>query len=161
MRWGGRKVKIAVLGGAVCTPEASELAYEVGSLIAERGGVLICGGRGGVMEAACKGASDRGGLTVGILPGDLAEEANRFVHIALPTGLGEARNVIIVKSADAAIAVNGSYGTLSEIAFCLKLGVPVVGLRTWTIDPNIHQAQSAAEAVELAFQLARSGVGET
>ncbi|MGQ9853406.1 MAG: TIGR00725 family protein [Candidatus Oleimicrobiaceae bacterium] len=154
-------MKIAVLGGAACTPEASKLAYEVGSLIAERGGVLICGGRGGVMEAACKGASDKGGLTIGILPGDLAEEANRFVHVALPTGLGEARNVIIVKSADAAIAVNGSYGTLSEIAFCLKLGVPVVGLQTWTIDPNIHQAQSAAEAVELAFQLARSRVGKT
>ncbi|MGQ9559367.1 MAG: TIGR00725 family protein [Candidatus Oleimicrobiaceae bacterium] len=154
-------MKIAVLGGAACTPEASKLAYEVGSLIAERGGVLICGGRGGVMEAACKGASDKGGLTIGILPGDLAEEANRFVHVALPTGLGEARNVIIVKSADAAIAVNGSYGTLSEIAFCLKLGVPVVGLQTWTIDPNIHQAQGAAEAVELAFQLARSRVGKT
>ncbi len=159
MKWGGRKVKIAVLGGAACTKEVSELAYEVGSLIAERGGVLICGGRGGVMEAACKGACDKGGLTIGILPGDLAGEANPFVHIALPTGLGEARNVIIVKSADAAIAVNGSYGTLSEIAFCLKLGVPVVGLRTWTIDPDIHQAQNAAEAVELAFQLARNRAG--
>jgi len=145
---------IAVLGGATCSQEVFQLAYEVGRLIAERGGVLICGGRTGVMEAACKGASEQGGVTIGILPGDDADEANPFVQVALPTGLGEARNVVIVKSADAAIALDGSYGTLSEIAFCLKLGVPLIGLRTWSIDANIHHVQTAAEAVELAFQLA-------
>ncbi|MCR4438940.1 MAG: TIGR00725 family protein [bacterium] len=151
-----RRPVVAVLGGAVCSQEISQLAYEVGRLIAEQGGVLICGGRSGVMEAACRGAQEHGGLTVGILPGDDAGEANPFVQIAIATGLGEARNVLIVKSADAAIAVDGGYGTLSEIAFCLKLGVPVVGVQTWTIDPGIHQAHSAAEAVQMAFQLASS-----
>ncbi|MBC7186135.1 MAG: TIGR00725 family protein [Calditrichaeota bacterium] len=149
-----RRPVIAVLGGAACSMEISQLAYEVGRLIAEQGGVLICGGRTGVMEAACQGAREHGGLTVGILPGDDASEANPYVQIPIATGLGEARNVVIVKSADAAIAVDGGYGTLSEIAFCLKLGVPVVGLKSWAIDPSIHQAENAAEAVQMAFQLA-------
>ncbi len=149
-----RRPTIAVLGGAVCTSEVNKLAYEVGRLIAQRGGVLICGGRSGVMEAACKGASEEGGLTVGVLPGDDPAEANQYVQVALATGLGEARNVVIVKSAHAAIAIDGSYGTLSEIAFCLKLGVPVVGLQTWAIDPQVHQVTTAAEAVEQAFSLA-------
>lgn len=149
-----RRPVIAVLGGAACSMEISQLAYEVGRLIAEQGGVLICGGRTGVMEAACRGAQEHGGLTMGILPGDDPSEANPFVQIAIATGLGEARNVVIVKSADAAIAVDGGYGTLSEIAFCLKLGVPVVGVKSWAIDPAIHQAGNAAEAVQMAFQLA-------
>ncbi|MDZ7392103.1 MAG: TIGR00725 family protein [candidate division KSB1 bacterium] len=155
-RFVARKPTIAVLGGAVCSHEVGQLAYEVGRLIAQRGGVLICGGRSGVMEEACRGAAEEGGVTVGILPGDDPADANPYVQIALATGLGDARNVVIVKSAHAAIAIDGSYGTLSEIAFCLKLGVPVVGLQTWSIDPQVHQVRTPAEAVEKAFSLAVS-----
>ena len=149
-----RKKSIAVLGGAVCDATIAGTARLVGKGVAERGGILICGGRTGVMEAACRGAKEAGGLTIGILPGHDKRAANPYVEIPLATGMGEARNCIIVRSADAAIAIDGSYGTLSEISFCLKLGVPIVGLNTWDIDPAIHKAKDAYEAVAKAFLLA-------
>jgi uncharacterized protein (TIGR00725 family) len=106
----------------------------VGRLLAERGAVLVCGGLGGTMEAACRGAKQAGGTTVGLLPGGSRSEANRFVDVAIPTGLGEARNALVVRAADAVVAVGGGYGTLSEIALALRAGKRVVGLGTWEID---------------------------
>jgi len=147
---------IAVLGGGVVGPDIFKLAEEVGRLLAERGAVVICGGLGGVMEAVCKGAKEKGGTTIGVLPGYSRWDANPYVDHAIATGMGEARNVIIVRSADAAIAVDGEYGTLSEIAFCLKLGVPVVSLAGWDFDPGIRTAATPEEAVNLALSLASS-----
>ena len=151
---------IAVIGGSQCSPEEAELAEAVGEELAKQGAVLICGGLGGVMEAACKGARTKGGITVGILPGDNRSAANPYVHIPIVTGMGYARNLIVVKSAQAVIAIDGSYGTLSEIAHALQNGIPVVGLNTWSlslneqVDSSIISAQSAQEAVEKAIAAA-------
>jgi uncharacterized protein (TIGR00725 family) len=106
----------------------------VGRALAARGAVVVCGGLGGVMEAACRGAKDGGGVTVGILPGTDRAAANPFVDLAIPSGLGEARNALVVRAADALIAVGGGYGTLSEIALALKAGKRVVGLDSWDIE---------------------------
>jgi uncharacterized protein (TIGR00725 family) len=106
----------------------------VGRLLAERGAVLVCGGLGGTMEAACRGAKQAGGTTVGLLPGGSRSDANEFVDVAIPTGLGEARNALVVRAADVVVAVGGGYGTLSEIALALKAGKRVVGLGSWEID---------------------------
>jgi uncharacterized protein (TIGR00725 family) len=125
-------------------------AAEVGRLVAERGAVLVCGGLGGAMEAACRGAKEAGGMTVGILPGPDRAAANRYVDIALPTGLGEARNALVVRAADAVIAVGGGYGTLSEIAFALKAGKRVIGLDTWEIE-GVSPADGPEAAVAAAL----------
>lgn len=146
---------IGVIGGGTCTKEIGDFAETVGEAIAQKGGILICGGLSGVMEAACRGAKKRNGLTIGVLPGNRKSDANQYVDIALPTGMGEARNIIIVRSAHAVIAIDGEYGTLSEIAFCLRFSVPVVGLQTWNIDPAIIQADDPIAAVDKAFELAR------
>jgi hypothetical protein len=138
------------------------VAEEVGRAVAAAGAVLVCGGLGGVMEAACRGARAGGGLTVGILPGRDRAEANRHVDIAIPTGMGEARNALVVRAADAVVAVDGEYGTLSEIALALQAGIPVVGLDTWElgrhgqVDDAVVRAEDPALAVELALELARS-----
>jgi uncharacterized protein (TIGR00725 family) len=125
---------IAVIGsGAECTHDELATAEALGREIARRGAVLVCGGLGGVMEAACRGAMAEGGMTVGILPGDDIRAANPFVQIAVATGAGPARNLAVVNSARAIIAIGGKYGTLSEIAFALKVGHPVVGLNTWSL----------------------------
>ena len=145
---------IAVLGGARCSEEIAQLAERVGAEIARRGGILICGGLFGVMEAACRGAKKHGGTTIGVLPGVDRNDANPYVDIPIVTGLADARNVIIVRTAHAAIAVDGEYGTLSEIAFCLKLGTPVVGLKTWELAAPVVKAQDPEEAVSKAFELA-------
>lgn len=151
---------IGVIGDGTCPPEVAEMAESVGFELARKGCTLVCGGLGGVMEAACRGAKRFGGTTVGILPGDARKMSNAYVDIPVVTGLGEARNVIVVKSSQAVIAIGGRYGTLSEIAFALKLGIPVVGLDTWElrrggdVDPGIVQARSAQEAVELAVAMA-------
>lgn len=152
---------IAVCGPGVADPDTLTLAEEVGRHIAEAGATLICGGHGGVMEAACKGASAAGGLTIGVLPGPDRAAANPYVQIPIVTNMGQARNVIIVDSADAVIAISGEYGTLSEIALALKVGTPVVGLNTWevgkpgsnTSDP-IHRAATPEQAVAIALRLA-------
>jgi uncharacterized protein (TIGR00725 family) len=152
---------IAVIGNSSCSPEEARLSETIGELLAQRGAILICGGLGGVMEAVCRGAKSKGGLTVGILPGQDIIMANPWVDITVVTGIGEARNVAVVKSAQAVIAVGGSYGTLSEIAFALKNGIPVIGLNTWSLshngqeDDSIIRVQSAAEAVEKAISLAK------
>jgi uncharacterized protein (TIGR00725 family) len=139
---------VAVIGPG---DEPTVAAADVGRLIAERGAVLVCGGRGGAMEAACRGAKEAGGLTVGILPGSDRSEANPFVDVVLPTGLGEARNALVVGAADAVIAIGGGYGTLSEIALALKAGKRVIGLETWEIEGVV-----AAEGPEAAVAAALS-----
>jgi len=151
---------IAVIGNSSCSPEEAKLAESVGELLAQRGVAIICGGLGGVMEAVCRGAKSKGGLTVGILPGQDSSTANPWVDIPVVTGIGEARNLAVVKSAQAVIAIGGNYGTLSEIAYALKSGIPIIGLNTWSLshngreDDSIVRLQSAVEAVEEAISLA-------
>jgi len=148
---------IGVIGGGEVTPSLAKLAEEVGREIAWRGAALVCGGLGGVMEAACKGASEEGGLTIGILPGDSRRAANPYVQIPIVTGLGHARNVAVVKSSQAVIAIDGSYGTLAEIGHALQSGIPVIGLGTWSIamdgkaDSKMIIAKNPQEAVDKAF----------
>jgi hypothetical protein len=140
---------VAVVGpGEAGGPELAA-AEAVGRGLAQAGAALVCGGLGGVMEAACRGAAERGGLTIGFLPGADRAAANRWVRVAIPTGLGELRNGLIVRAADAVVAVGGAYGTLSEIAFALKTGVPVFGLGTWQID-GVQVVAGPEEAVERA-----------
>ncbi|MDF7800282.1 TIGR00725 family protein [Pontiellaceae bacterium B1224] len=156
------KLHIGVLGPNTTTDEQYQLGLEVGAAIAEAGAVLFCGGLGGMMRAAAEGAKSAGGQTVGMLPGIEKEDANEFIDIAIPTDLGAYRNALLVRACDAVIAVHGEYGTLSEIAFALRLGVPVVGLHTWSVskdgtpDPGIRVANSAEEAIRLATQLAKT-----
>ena len=155
-----KKKLIAVIGGSQCSSQEAKLAEEVGHELAKRGAILVCGGLGGVMEAACRGASSEGGVTIGILPGESRQAANPYVQIPIVTGIGYARNVAVVKSAQAVIAIGGSYGTLSEIGHALQSGVPVIGLNTWSLSQNGRQdnsiipAQSPAEAVNKALDLA-------
>jgi uncharacterized protein (TIGR00725 family) len=152
---------VAVIGSASCDEGVAALARDVGREIARQGAVLVCGGRGGVMEAACQGAKAVGGTTVGILPGSDRREANPYVDVPIATGLGEARNAIVVRTADAVVAISGGYGTLSEIGLALKMGRPVVGLGTWQLCQGgrpadaIAQADNPAQAVELAMYLVR------
>jgi uncharacterized protein (TIGR00725 family) len=127
-------IHVAVVGSGEAEERHAAAAEEVGRLIAEGGALLVCGGLGGVMEAACRGARAAGGTTVGLLPGVDRSEANRHVAVAVPTGLGEARNALVVRAADAVIAIGGGYGTLSEIALALRAGKPVIGLDTWEIE---------------------------
>ena len=154
----GDSLQIAVIGGASCDPATGKAAFEVGAKLARSGAVLICGGRGGVMEAASRGARAHGGLTVGILPGPdaTASAPNEAIGIRLFTGMGQARNLSVVLSAAAVIAVGGGWGTLSEIALALKHRIPVVCLRSWVLDPPagpdplLFNAESPEEAVSLA-----------
>jgi uncharacterized protein (TIGR00725 family) len=177
-----RSVAIAVCGGQHPNEDVLPLAEAVGEGIARAGALLVCGGLGGVMEAACKGAKRAGGTTVGIVPGLDPSEANPWVDIVIATGIGHARNLAVVASADAVIAVDGEFGTLSEIAFALRLQRPVIGLATWSLRPGpyfgekgagperpttegetrdaavplLQTAHSPEEAVELAISSVRS-----
>jgi len=141
---------VAVVGPGEAEPDEIAAAEQVGAELARREAVVVCGGLGGVMEAACRGAKEAGGTTVGILPGVDRGAANRFVDVALPTGLGEARNALVVRAADVLIAVGGAYGTLSEIALALKGGKRVIGLRSWEID-GVEAAENANRAVVSAL----------
>jgi len=154
---------IAVVGPGDADPEEVERAEAVGTAVARAGATLVCGGLGGVMAAACRGADRAGGVTVGLLPGDRRQDANRWVHVALPTGLGEGRNVLIIRAADALVAIGGGWGTLSEIALALRAGVPVVGLDSW--EPTraggpkgaVVSADDPERAVREALRLAGRG----
>ena len=156
-----RPLIIAVIGGSNPPPEASSQAYHVGRELAARGAIVLCGGLEGVMEAVCRGARDAGGTTVGILPGDDPADANPFVDIPIATGLGYARNAVITRAAQAVIAIDGSFGTLSEIGHALADGTTVVGLETWVFAVNgqessdIVVATGPADAVEKAIAAAR------
>jgi uncharacterized protein (TIGR00725 family) len=152
---------IGVIGNSSCSPQEAKLAESVGELLAQRGATIVCGGLTGVMEAVCRGAKSKGGLTVGILPEQDASTANPWVDIPVVTGIGEARNVAVVKSAQAVIAIGGNYGTLSEIAYALKSNIPVIGLNTWSLsrhgqeDDSIIRVRSTTEAVNKAISLAK------
>jgi uncharacterized protein (TIGR00725 family) len=144
---------VAVIGPSDATSQESRAAEEIGRGLADAGVVLVSGGLGGVMSAACHGASDARGTTVGLLPGTDRDSANEWVQVAIPTGLGELRNGLVIRAADAVIAVGGAYGTLSEIALALRAGVPVIGLNTWEIE-GVERVESADEAVSRAVQRA-------
>ncbi|MCS6949151.1 MAG: TIGR00725 family protein [bacterium] len=152
------RIVIGVMGASACDDATYELARRVGALIAERGAVLLCGGRGGVMEAAAQGAKEAGGLTIGVMPGMNANESppNPYVDVAIFTGLRDGRNWVNVCASDAIIAIAGGYGTLSEIALALKVGKPVVLLRSWELPARGHaplfHAQTPEQAVDIAFQ---------
>jgi uncharacterized protein (TIGR00725 family) len=146
---------VAVVGAGDATPEQARTAEEVGARLAQAGAIVVNGGRGGVMAAASRGAQQAGGTVVGFLPGSDRAAANEWVTIALPTGLGELRNGLIVRSADVVIAVGGAYGTLSEIALALAAGVRVLGLDSWPID-GVEPMPSASQAVSRALELARA-----
>ncbi len=156
-------IYIAVVGGSDCTEEEKKLAWEAGKEIARRGGVLVCGGGTGVMEAAAEGAQAENGVALGILPGSDHRQGNRYLSYSLATGLGEARNAIITRTADALIAIGGEYGTLSEIALALKMGKPVIALKSWKIEAphqlssGITDAPTPEKAVEKAFEAAGKG----
>ena len=156
-----RQFVLGVIGESDCSPELYAVAEAVGRLAAEGGAMIVCGGLGGVMEAACKGATSAGGTSIGILPGASRQDANPFVSTVVPTGMGEARNVLVVRASDAVIAVGGEYGTLSEIALALKLGTPLVGVQTWELSRGGNRvedfpiADTPEEAVAMAFRLAR------
>ena len=155
-----RAVHVAVVGSGSAERDELRLAEEVGRLLATRGAIVLCGGLGGVMEAACRGAKSVGGMTVGLLPGSDRREANAWVDLAIPTGLGEARNALVVRAADVLIAIAGEFGTLSEIALALKTEKPVVGIDTWELSrggqiaTQIVRAATPAEAVDRALALA-------
>jgi uncharacterized protein (TIGR00725 family) len=156
-------VHIGVVGEGVCSARVARDARRVGAGIAQAGAVLICGGLRGVMEAASRGAAEAGGFVVGLLPGFQRRDANRWVTFPIVTGMDQARNVVLVRSCDAVIAIGGRYGTLSEIALALKLGIPVVGLRTWRLrQPDglrvpLVVAATPEAAVALALRAARRG----
>lgn len=139
-----RKLMVSVIGGHNCSEPCSEEAEEAGSIIAKSGAVLVCGGLGGVMEAACRGAKLAGGITIGILPGEEHSEANGYVDIVIPTGMGFSRNTLVAGCPDMVLALKGAYGTLSEICFALVGDVPVYSTGSWDI-PEIHELSSLAE----------------
>ncbi|UNC92701.1 TIGR00725 family protein [Candidatus Contubernalis alkaliaceticus] len=156
---------IGVIGTASCSPEVYRLAEEVGKEVARKSAVLLCGGRGGVMEAASRGASLWGGTVIGILPGTDREDQNPYLTYSIVTGLNDARNAVIARSSHAVIAVCGGYGTLSEIGLALKAGIPVIGLKTWNIKNShgekiIQETDQPTKAVAMALQLAQKKWGE-
>ena len=150
---------IAVIGGGTCTKDELTLAYETGQLVAARGAILVCGGLGGVMEGAARGAKSNGGVTVGILPGTDAAAANSYIDVPLATGLGEMRNFLIVRVAQALIAIGGGIGTLTEIAVAQRTGKPVIGLHdSFGNAIDMPRATSPVEAVNWALERARREV---
>ena len=153
-----RKAMISVIGASKPSTKGLALAESVGVELANRGAVVICGGLGGIMEAVCRGAKKNGGTTIGILPSDNPSEANSYVDFPIATGMGHARNVIVVSTGEAVIAIDGAYGTLSEIGHALAAGIPVIGLNTWELPSRIDlpieiiYTHTAAEAVDKAFE---------
>jgi len=148
-----RRPYVAVVGSGTATGELYGRAREVGRLVAERGGIVVCGGLSGVMEAAARGATEAGGTAIGILPDEDRGRANAHLSYSVATGAGQARNLAVVCSGDVVIAVGGEYGTLSEIGLALKIGRPVVALGSWDLGGHVVVAPSAEDAVAAAFAL--------
>ena len=149
---------VGVIGGSTADAKLFRMAEEVGAELARRGAAIVCGGLTGVMEGVCKGARSQGGLTIGIIPTDEKKDANPYVQIPIVTGMGMARNVMLVKTSDVLIAIGGEFGTLSEIAVALNLGKIVIGLNTWKLEkahdhaiPNLIQTDDPKKAVDLAL----------
>ena len=158
------RIQIAVVGGGNAAEPSASVAEQVGLALAIAGATVVCGGLGGVMAAACRGAKAADGLTVGILPGKNARDANQWVDVVIATGLGEARNALVVSSADGVVAIGGEYGTLSEVALALRAGIPVVGIDTWslvrpggTTDAGIISIEYPDKAVAEVLRLAAAG----
>jgi uncharacterized protein (TIGR00725 family) len=147
-----RKKIVAVIGGHCCTKEVEQLAQNLGKKLTKVVGILVSGGLSGTMTAVCQGFKAQGGTTIGILPDYDKNTANKFVDIAIPSGMGLARNVLVVKSADVVVALPGEAGTLSEIAYCLQFGIPVISLNSWDI-PGVFKVGTVEQAVEKAGQL--------
>ncbi|MCD6417343.1 TIGR00725 family protein [bacterium] len=148
---------ISVIGGSVAVPKIERVAERVGELLARAGAVVVCGGLGGVMKSVSKGAKENGGTVVGILPGDKRSDANEYVDYAIPTGLGIARNLLVVRSGDAVIAIDGKWGTLSEIALAKSIGKTVIALQSFELD-DVISTKTPEEAVELALSAARESL---
>ncbi len=146
-----KKLRIGVIGGATPEPKFRQIAYDVGRLVAEKGAILVCGGLSGIMEAAARGAKKRGGLTIGILPGVSLQDANPYIDIPIATGIGYGRNSLVAMNADVLIAVNGRFGTLTEIAYGNIYQKRVIGIGTWKIE-GVVQVETAEEAVEEALK---------
>jgi uncharacterized protein (TIGR00725 family) len=138
---------VAVIGAGQCDQRIYKMAEALGKELARNGFTIICGGLGGVMEAVCKGAKDSGGLTIGVLPGEHITDANPYVDVPIATGMGIGRNIIIIRTAQAVVAIDGSFGTLSELAFALQLNKPIVGLETWDVSDNIVKTSTPGEVV--------------
>lgn len=150
-----RPLYVAVVGSGEATGELYKKAQEVGRFVAGRGGVVVCGGLSGVMDAAARGATEAGGVAIGILPDEDRERANPYLSYSIPTGTGQARNLAVVCSGDVIVAVGGEYGTLSEIGLALKVGRPVVALESWDLGGHVVVTASPEEAVERAFETVR------
>jgi uncharacterized protein (TIGR00725 family) len=144
------RIRVAVIGGSRPGRQALEAAFEVGRLIARAGAVVVCGGLGGVMEAASRGAREEGGFVLGILPGTAPADANPWVDVAVATGLGYTRNALVIMNADAVVAIDGEYGTLSEIAYGKIHGKKVVGLGSWEVK-GVEAAATPGDAVRMAL----------
>jgi hypothetical protein len=142
-----RKKVVGVIGGHSCTQEVEQLAQDLGKNLAKVVDILVCGGLSGTMKAVCSGFKAGGGLTIGIIPSYDKNDANPFVDIAIPTGLGLARNVLVVKSADVVVALPGEAGTLSEIAYCIQFGIPIISLKSWDIK-GVIKAKTVSQTIE-------------
>ncbi|NOY89009.1 MAG: TIGR00725 family protein [FCB group bacterium] len=147
-----RKPVIAVIGAGKCSKKLRDMAAEVGRFVAENDGVIVCGGLGGIMEGAARGAKEAGGVTIGILPTENKEDANDYIDYVIPTGFGEARNIMVIRTADAVVAFPGKYGTLSEMAFALRAQKPLVAVNAWKLGDEIIQAKTPLEAAKLAME---------
>jgi uncharacterized protein (TIGR00725 family) len=150
-----RSLYVAVVGSGEATGKLYEQAREVGCLVSGKGGIVVCGGLSGVMEAAARGATEAGGTAIGILPDEDREKANPYLSNSVATGTGQARNLAVVCSGDVVVAVGGEYGTLSEIGLALKVGRPVVSLMSWELPGHVTVASSPEEAAEAAFAVAK------
>ena len=153
-----RKPIIAVIGAGKCSKKLKDMAADVGRYIAENGAVLVCGGLGGTMEGAARGAKSAGGTTIGIIPTDNKADANEFIDYVIVTGLGHARNLLVVNTADAIVAFPGKYGTLSEMAFALNAGKPIVSVSGWKLGDEIQQVDDPLEAAKIALEMARKSI---
>ena len=148
-----KSIYVGVIGAGKCSDSTYRIAGNLGFEIGKRGWIMVCGGLGGVMEGAAKGCMEAGGMTVGILPGLERDTANPYIKIPLPTGLGEGRNLLVVRASDVLISISGGYGTLSEIALALKMNKPVVGLGTWKDIKGIHYVSDPLEAIQKVSEL--------
>jgi uncharacterized protein (TIGR00725 family) len=142
-----RERVVGVIGAGDCSEEIYGLARELGRMIGEKGWVMVCGGLGGVMEAAARGCFEAGGMTLGILPGISRKDANPYIRLAIPTGLGEGRNLLVVRASETLVSIAGGYGTLSEIALALKMKKPVIGMLTWEDIEGIQYVKEIQEAI--------------
>jgi hypothetical protein len=155
-----RKPVIAIVGAGKCSKKLRDSAAIVGHYVAKNGGVVVCGGLEGIMEGAARGCWEGGGVSIGILPSDDRNDANKFITHIIPTGFGEARNMMVIRAADVVVAFPGKYGTLSEMAFALKAGKPVISISAWRLGEDIIGMDDPQEAAEKAMELAQAALEE-